>query len=490
MKELIVYIAQSSICIGIFFLIYRVFLRSTTFFRFNRAFLLSGVIISFIIPTIRFSYEVVLPIPTTSITDGSSPQLTPNGLEVGIWGILSIIYLAGIIIQLLRNLTSYRKLIKLIKSGELTQNGEYKMIDSPLIKSPFTVLNCIAINTVNMTNIEKEVILKHEITHISQKHWIDLLCSECALLLQWFNPLMWLYVSSQKENHEFLADKAVIDGGISPAIYQATLINQRFQGPVFSFSNSFSYPNQLNRLSMIKKTKTSPWRRVAILALIPSFGLFFWASATPRYIFKSTAENENNQTTETIQDSVTVIRVEAQTGKPIQVIGYSTDNSTKNTDPDKALYIIDTKESTFAHMKSIAPIDIESVSVLKDQSATELYGEKGRNGVIIIKTKKGDTSSLERNEENKSSLTIRASTNGDKKGLSTIFSDNGENAKSTHIKAINPLIIVDGKVESNEYLKTIDPSKIERIEVFKDEKATSLYGENAKEGAILVTLKK
>lgn len=241
---------------------------------------------------------------------------------------------------------------------------------------------------------------------------------------------------------------------------------------------------------MIKKTKTSPWRRVAILTLIPSFGLFFWASATPRYIFKSTTENDNNQTTETIQDSVKVIRVEAQTGKPIQVIGYSTDNSTQNTDPDKALYIIDTKESTFAHMKSIDPIHIESVSVLKDQSATELYGEKGRNGVIIIKTKKGDTSSLERNEENKSSLTIRASTNGDKKGFSTIFSDNGENAKSTHIKAINPLIIVDGKVESNEYLKTIDPSKIERIEVFKDEKATSLYGENAKEGAILVTLKK
>lgn len=472
MKEIIIYIGQSSICIGIFYLTYRIFLRSMTFFRFNRAFLLVGLIASFIIPAIRFSYEVVIPITTTNATEVST-QTSAESSEINIWTLFSIIYLGGISILLLRNLVSYRKVSKLLKSGELTENKQHKIIDSPQIKSPFTVLNCIAINTINMTNIEKEVILKHEITHISQKHWIDLLCSECALLLQWFNPLMWLYVSSQKENHEFLADKAVIDAGISPAIYQATLINQRFQGPVFSFSNSFNYPNQLNRLIMIKKTKTSPWRRVATLTLIPSFGLFFWASATPHYTFRSVEENYINQTADTKQDSVTVIRVTQKADSSRQVIEYSLNSPTKNVDANKALYIINTKESSPEGMKGLDPANIESVSVLKDKSATELYGEKGKNGVIIITTKKGETTTGSKNLNN----------------ISVIASNKDEN-NATHIKASNPLVIVDGIVESNELLKSIDPAKIEQMEIFKDEKAIALFGEKAKEGAIVITLKK
>ena len=37
----------------------------------------------------------------------------------------------------------------------------------------------------------------------------------------------------------------------------------------------------------------------------------------------------------------------------------------------------------------INPNDIESITVLKDKSATEVYGDKGKNGVIIITLKKG-----------------------------------------------------------------------------------------------------
>ena len=38
---------------------------------------------------------------------------------------------------------------------------------------------------------------------------------------------------------------------------------------------------------------------------------------------------------------------------------------------------------------SLAPADIESVSVLKDASSTAIYGAKGSNGVIVVTTKKG-----------------------------------------------------------------------------------------------------
>ncbi|PXV58411.1 TonB-dependent SusC/RagA subfamily outer membrane receptor [Dysgonomonas alginatilytica] len=495
MKELITYIAQSGICIGIFFLIYRIFLRSTTFFRFNRAFLISGLIASFIIPSIRFSYDVVLPFSiSANATEIASIQKAPKTLEIDIWLILSVIYLTGITIQLLRNLTSYRKLIKLIKSGETTKCDNYKLIDSVEIKSPFTVLNCIAINTKDLTETEKDLIIKHEITHISQKHWIDLLCSECALLLQWFNPLMWFYVSSQKENHEFLADKAVIDSGISPAVYQAALINQRFQGPVFSFSNSFNYPNQLNRLFMIKKVKTSPWRKAAILALIPSFGLFFWASATPRYTFKPVDQNPINQAEAPAQDStIHVIGFGANNAsEPLKVIGYAADNSsnTENTDPNKALFIIDGKESSSVEMGKLEPNEIASISVLKDKSSTEIYGDKGTNGVIIITTKGGALLATAMNNDVLTTSNQLAEENQSATAENSPAKD--EAFEMTNIKADVPIFIVDGKEVSKEIIDTINPDRIESVNVWNkgNDETIALYGDRAKKGVVIVKLKK
>src|SRR5690606_16808502 len=40
-------------------------------------------------------------------------------------------------------------------------------------------------------------------------------------------------------------------------------------------------------------------------------------------------------------------------------------------------------------LASINPADIESVEVLKDASATAIYGSRGANGVVIITTKRG-----------------------------------------------------------------------------------------------------
>lgn len=488
MKELIIYIGQSSICIGIFFLIYRIFLRSCTSFHFNRLFLLIGLIASFIIPTVHFTYEVVLPVSISSLDELSTTKPVSETTEINIWLLLSIIYLIGITIQLLRNLTSYRKLFKLIKSGSITEINQYKVIDSPQVKSPFTVLNCIAINTMNMNETEKDIILKHEITHISQKHWIDLLCSECALLLQWFNPLMWLYVSSQKENHEFLADKAVLDTGISPAVYQAALINQRFQGPVFSFANSFNYPNQLNRLFMIKKAKTSPWRRIAALALIPSFGLFFWASATPRYTFIPLEQNNNKQQKEPAKDSIRITGYTTNGNEPIKVIG-TVKNNVNASDAEQALYIIDGKESSSEELKAIDPKNIESISVLKDKSATELYGEKGKNGVIIITMK---------NEASKSSKIIHITTipstqrtEETQDATEKVSPQKDESLKISNIKVnASPIFVIDGKEVNKDIFQAIDPEKIEQVEVFKDEKAVALYGTRARDGVVIVTLKK
>lgn len=62
-----------------------------------------------------------------------------------------------------------------------------------------------------------------------------------------------------------------------------------------------------------------------------------------------------------------------------------------NIDP---LILIDGVESSKLDLSRIAPEDIESFSVLKDASATAMYGARGANGVILVNTKKGEEGSV------------------------------------------------------------------------------------------------
>jgi TonB-dependent SusC/RagA subfamily outer membrane receptor len=59
-------------------------------------------------------------------------------------------------------------------------------------------------------------------------------------------------------------------------------------------------------------------------------------------------------------------------------------------DTDKPLIVLDGVEKGFGMdvISTIKPQDIKSIEVLKEQSAMSLYGDKGKNGVIIITTKK------------------------------------------------------------------------------------------------------
>ncbi len=61
---------------------------------------------------------------------------------------------------------------------------------------------------------------------------------------------------------------------------------------------------------------------------------------------------------------------------------------TADNDP---LYVIDGIPMTAGSIADINPSDIESMEILKDASATAIYGSRGANGVILVTTKKGKT---------------------------------------------------------------------------------------------------
>ena len=95
---------------------------------------------------------------------------------------------------------------------------------------------------------------------------------------------------------------------------------------------------------------------------------------------------------------VTVVNTSGQPGKAatVRIRGFGTING--NSSP---LYIVDgvpyggivdvndTTDSDLDVLSNINPADIESTTVLKDATATSIYGSRGANGVIVITTKKG-----------------------------------------------------------------------------------------------------
>ncbi|SKB38351.1 TonB-linked outer membrane protein, SusC/RagA family [Sphingobacterium nematocida] len=64
------------------------------------------------------------------------------------------------------------------------------------------------------------------------------------------------------------------------------------------------------------------------------------------------------------------------------------------TDPNQPLFILDGFESTMERIRNI-PIDrLASITILKDATATALYGSKGANGIIVVESKKPKSGEL------------------------------------------------------------------------------------------------
>lgn len=103
-----------------------------------------------------------------------------------------------------------------------------------------------------------------------------------------------------------------------------------------------------------------------------------------------------------IGGSVKGVMVSQSTGAPgavtkINIRGITSPypNSTTGISNNTPLYVIDgvaqfvDDTQSINPLQALSPNDIESIDVLKDASATAIYGSRGANGVIIVKTKSG-----------------------------------------------------------------------------------------------------
>ena len=92
---------------------------------------------------------------------------------------------------------------------------------------------------------------------------------------------------------------------------------------------------------------------------------------------------------EAIAGRMAGVQATSQTGKPgdaVDIVIRGGNSITSNPTP---LYVIDGFVMSDDYINTLNPDDIESFEVLKDASATSIYGARGANGVIMITTKKG-----------------------------------------------------------------------------------------------------
>lgn len=83
------------------------------------------------------------------------------------------------------------------------------------------------------------------------------------------------------------------------------------------------------------------------------------------------------------------VQVSTNDGQPGAVANIVIRGAGSISQDNSPLYVIDGFPSENSDANSINPSDIESIDVLKDASATAIYGARGSNGVVLITTKRG-----------------------------------------------------------------------------------------------------
>lgn len=170
-----------------------------------------------------------------------------------------------------------------------------------------------------------------------------------------------------------------------------------------------------------------------------------------------------------------------------------------------ALVILDGKKIDNEILDLIDPSKIKSINILKNESARALYGEEGKNGVVMITTKKTG------NKEEGAVAVTGFGANPTVTSVSNYPSGNSINgvvgqfgAKVSAVRKYpdtlvwssgtnnyqipsNVWVLIDGEPGN---LNDVKPDEIAEVRVLKDATAIARYGEAAKNGVVEVITKK
>jgi len=559
MEAILTYIIQVNLLLSLLFIGYQLLLKNLTFYTLNRAYFLIGSLYAFIYPFLNFKdwFAQKIELPQGIILDyipfsnDVQDKFSLTDLLVYIVGLGAVILFLKLMIQLC-------SLARIHWYSKPSQWRDYIFRNVIFPITPFSFFNKIYIHKEQHQDIELNDIFKHENVHVKGHHSIDVLLFEVVLLICWYNPFVWLMRKTVRQNLEFLTDQQVLDKGVDRQTYQYSLLNVSRQGAQVGLSNQFNFNNLKKRIMMMNKKRSSQLELSKYVFLLPALilaGITFTVKQAEAKIdtvvVKMTQTDINDKINTVIGKEIAKTRelnlvVENDTNKVDTVKFFNTkeyadydqsdnvDNKTKltsfigvrATNGKEPLVVVDGKKiPNGKSLRDIDPNNIESISVLKKASGElEEYGDEGKNGVIIIKTKDATAAKEGNPKMSISGDTLKGKLGGlTVKGIGKVRVENNisSNAKSQGLTFKNPadtsikvvvwntenegfkhklqnnldnvkemLILLDGKPISYKNYENIDLQKIENVTVLKDEAATAVYGEKAKNGILFISSKR
>lgn len=274
------YFLQVIFCSAVMMGYYWLVLRDKKFHQYNRFYLMSVLIMSWIIPLIKIQWTK----PVTSdaqvinfisiVADNNAEidanlantnyQFTWEGFAVAAYFLIAAIMLSLLVVGLIR-------LYVLLKKHSCKNVGDVYLILTQVKGTPFSFFRYIFWHeAIDLRSDAGQKMLEHELTHVQQKHSIDKVLIQVVLVAGWFNPFFWLLKKEMEMIHEFIADNKSVQNGDSASLAQL-LLTAAYPQQQFLLTTPFFFSPIKRRLQMItnhKNPRFSYLRRLVILPLL------------------------------------------------------------------------------------------------------------------------------------------------------------------------------------------------------------------------------
>jgi len=439
MTVLSFYLLKVLLCSGILFLYYVLALKNKAFHQWNRFYLLSAVALSLLLPLVQVAVFAPEEDDAASIVrvlqsannylEAITVTAKTHSLSATDWLVAAYALVCSLFLYFLA--ASLLKIKRLIQRHKVQTIQQVKFVATREPGTPFSFLRYIFWNDDILLESETgRCIFEHELVHVTEKHTADKLFMQAALILFWCNPFFWLIRRELSFVHEFIADKKAV-GRRGAAAFAAMILGAAYPQQYTSITNSFFQLSIKRRLAMLTKQNNPKLAYAVRIVALPLLALVIFAFTvrTKEGAAKTTAPLPLIAfKTDTLpKKEKQIVSVDVNKAKQLLTI-YYTDGSCetltekeaadrglinnggyaniqklpaqKNTTKAairlkdssvKPLIVVDGNVMAYTAMSTINPNDIESINVLKGETANAKYGDKGANGVIKITMKKKQT---------------------------------------------------------------------------------------------------
>lgn len=500
------YLWKASAVLGICYFSYKLFLERDTFFSSIRIYLLTGILLSFVVPLIEITRYVKSEV--VAIPYGQWVSNSVAVTETASWDLTKILigaYTLGVILFLGRFLVQLTSLMWLLYRQPYRREGKYHILPTSKNLAPFSFFNHIVYPHNRFNEKELEQVIAHEKAHADGYHSVDILLVQLLCIVQWFNPVAWLYARDVRKNLEYIADEGLCQQEHQTKSYQYLLLKSISPVQNLALTNKFYNSLIKKRIKMIQKNRSSKLMHVKfgiVIPLLAAFVLLFNTKVVAQKEEDKVVHIEKNIEVVVIDKDMQESDFEALKAKLLKKGIELNVKKTKYNDKNEltGIYVeVSNKQGNKANLqqqgdKPIRPIKIQFDnegqlglsnagfdSHFGGEHAYKTYKDKDGKRHIVI-TEGGKTIDIKKSGDNEM---VFVSKDGDKKVVhKKIIVEKGD-ANDTHVwvssdgdstKVKNIQIIeLDGEHdgEHNVFVKKIDGDEEDMvIEVKVDEEST------------------